>query len=297
MNDYSREKRSFSKVASGTDITSGVENTQHELPVSSQIQPERKQHLNILLAEDNYFIQMMVVKLLEIHGHRIIIARNGKEAVELWQKGSYDVVLMDVQMPEVNGLQATEKIREVEKARGGHTRIIAITANTLREDVEMCFKAGVDDYIPKPLNINGLLEKLDIHGTDETHRDESEKMNCHDDDKRRDLFHHENMTKLKANRKMFERYTRLLLDDLNVEIMNMENAIQEGNPEKLKQASHTVKGMGGYIKSDLSQLACELEELGSTGRLEGAHKKFTILKTIYEAMSKKIEDYLENIHG
>ncbi len=275
------------------DVTPATENTQQKAPPPLQLLHGRKQHLNILLAEDYYFNQRMIAKSLEMHGHKVIIAKNGSEAVELWQKGSYDVILMDVQMPELNGLQATKKIREMEKAGGAYTRIIAITASTLREDVNMCFKAGVDDYIPKPLNINNLLKKLDIQCTGGTYRYKIN--NCSDGIG--DLFNHEKMTILKANRKMFVRYIRLLLDDLKAEIINMEIAIKERNPEKLKEASHTVKGMGGYIESNLSQLASKLEEMGSTARLEGALEKFTILKTTYHTMCKKIEKYLENAHG
>ena len=125
--------------------------------------PTRK--LNILLAEDNLINQKLTLRLLEKNGHSVDIAENGKVAVELWQRNNYDVVLMDVLMPEMDGFEATEQIRKLEKETGRRTPIIALTANAMKGDREKCLGIGMDDYLPKPLKMNDLKTLLDKWGS------------------------------------------------------------------------------------------------------------------------------------
>jgi signal transduction histidine kinase/CheY-like chemotaxis protein len=112
--------------------------------------------LRILLAEDNLINQKLTLRLLEKSGHKVDIADNGKVAVEKWRQNKYDVILMDILMPEMDGLKATEKIRAFEKETGGRTPIIALTANAMKGDREQCLGIGMDDYLPKPLKMNDL---------------------------------------------------------------------------------------------------------------------------------------------
>jgi signal transduction histidine kinase/CheY-like chemotaxis protein len=125
--------------------------------------PTRK--LNILLAEDNLINQKLTLRLLEKNGHSVDIAENGKVAVEMWQRNKYDVVLMDVLMPEMDGFEATEQIRKLEKETGRRTPIIALTANAMKGDREKCLGIGMDDYLPKPLKMNDLKTLLDKWGS------------------------------------------------------------------------------------------------------------------------------------
>jgi signal transduction histidine kinase/CheY-like chemotaxis protein/HPt (histidine-containing phosphotransfer) domain-containing protein len=119
-------------------------------------------HLKVLLVEDNIDNQNLARKLLEKAGFAVDIAKNGKEAVEAVRKYHYTVVLMDVQMPEMDGFEATRLIRELEAKRGGErTPIIALTAHALKGYREKCLKEGMDDYLTKPINKKALLETLD----------------------------------------------------------------------------------------------------------------------------------------
>ncbi|MFI5295895.1 MAG: response regulator [Thermodesulfovibrionales bacterium] len=119
-------------------------------------------HLKILLVEDNIDNQNLARKILENAGFAVDIAKNGKEAVEAVRKYSYKVILMDVQMPEMDGFEATRLIRELEAERGGaRTPIVALTAHALKGYREKCLKEGMDDYLTKPLNKKALLETLD----------------------------------------------------------------------------------------------------------------------------------------
>jgi PAS domain S-box-containing protein len=117
--------------------------------------------LEILLAEDNAVNQRLATRLLEKRGHRVTVANNGREAVELLERSSYDLVLMDVQMPLLDGIEATTLIREREKETGIHQPIVALTAYAVKGDQDRCLAAGMDGYLPKPIRpeeLDALLQ-------------------------------------------------------------------------------------------------------------------------------------------
>ena len=121
---------------------------------------EDRNHLRILLAEDNAVNQLLAVRLMERRGHSVTVAGNGKEALAALEKGSFDLVLMDVQMPEMDGFEATALIRQKERTSGNHLPVIAMTAHAMKGDKERCLEAGMDDYITKPIRPEGLAELL-----------------------------------------------------------------------------------------------------------------------------------------
>ena len=116
--------------------------------------------LRILLAEDNFVNQRIVQGLLEKRGHRVEVVANGQQALDHLSKESFDLILMDVQMPVMDGLTATRLFREREKELGQHVPIIAMTANAMKGDREECLNAGMDHYIPKPIRFEQLLEAI-----------------------------------------------------------------------------------------------------------------------------------------
>lgn len=122
---------------------------------------ETPKSLHILVAEDNLINQKLAVRLLQKQGHTSVVANNGREALETWERQPFDAILMDMMMPEMDGLVATMKIREREKATGQHIPIIAVTANVMAGDQEKCLAAGMDDYIPKPVDVTRLYAVLD----------------------------------------------------------------------------------------------------------------------------------------
>jgi len=117
----------------------------------------------ILLAEDNIVNQKVAMHLLSKLGHQVKLVENGLLAVMAMKQDEYDVVLMDVQMPEMSGFEATSNIRDMEKKNGKHTPIIAMTAHALHGDREKCIDAGMDDYISKPIHLKQLQLTLDKH--------------------------------------------------------------------------------------------------------------------------------------
>ena len=114
----------------------------------------------ILVAEDDMLASHLIREMLNWHGLEMEPARTGQEAVELWENGSYDMILMDLQMPRLDGISATRMIREKERERGGHTPIVAMTANTFEEDRERCVAAGMDAYLTKPLDMKKGLDVI-----------------------------------------------------------------------------------------------------------------------------------------
>ena len=115
--------------------------------------------LRILLAEDNLVNQKLALRLLEQMGYSADVANNGLEAIDRVERDIYDVVLMDVQMPEMDGLDATRHIAKTQNAEN-RPKIIAMTANAMQGDREMCLEAGMDDYVTKPIRVDRLVEAL-----------------------------------------------------------------------------------------------------------------------------------------
>lgn len=116
--------------------------------------------LQILLAEDNLVNQRLATRLLEKQGHNVFTANNGREAVEAYSARSFDLVLMDIQMPEMDGLEATVRIREQERTTGTRIPIVAVTANVLQSDRDRCFAVGMDGYVPKPIRTEVLFKAI-----------------------------------------------------------------------------------------------------------------------------------------
>ncbi|MEA3188401.1 MAG: hypothetical protein QOD99_2231, partial [Chthoniobacter sp.] len=116
--------------------------------------------LRILVAEDNLVNRAVATGVLKKQGHALVHVSNGREAVEAFSDGCFDLILMDVQMPEMDGFEATRRIRELEKATGGHMRIVAMTAHAMAGDRERCIAAGMDDYVSKPLRKEDLLRAV-----------------------------------------------------------------------------------------------------------------------------------------
>ncbi len=122
---------------------------------------ESRKSLRILLAEDGLINQRVAFGLLEKRGHKVVVANNGREAVEAVERETFDLVLMDVQMPEMDGIEATVAIRQREQTTGNHIRIIAMTAHALKGDRERCLESGMDDYLTKPIRPKILYAMLD----------------------------------------------------------------------------------------------------------------------------------------
>jgi len=122
--------------------------------------PKREKQHRLLLAEDDPTIRTILELMFKRSNYTLDVAEDGQEAVEMWERGEYDLVLMDIQMPRLNGFEATRSIREKEQKRGGHTPIVAMTAHAQKEDELRCLSAGMDAYISKPIDFKECLQMI-----------------------------------------------------------------------------------------------------------------------------------------
>jgi CheY-like chemotaxis protein len=127
-------------------------------------EPSAAQAVRVLVVEDNPINQRVVSRLLERHNHNVTVASNGRDALEALTGTEFDCVLMDVQMPVMTGLEATEAIREMERGSGRRIPIIAMTAHAMKGDRELCLASGMDGYISKPIQPKDLLKAIEKFG-------------------------------------------------------------------------------------------------------------------------------------
>ncbi len=221
--------------------------------------------LRILLAEDNAMNQKVALRLLEQLGYRADVANNGLEAIETLERRPYDVVLMDVQMPELDGLDATRRICE-RWSPESRPHIIAMTANALPEDREACFAAGMDDYVAKPIRAEELVAALkrakpraDANGGSEA----VEYVSLDDGALK-------NLRDLGGDEFLGEVIDAFLADAPEL-VATLRRALDEGSAEELRRAAHTLKSNGATLgATEFAELCRTLEARAKAGELDGA---------------------------
>ena len=141
----------------GKGIPLGRRHKREKSSVSNRRIGKAKKRLKLLLVENNLVNQKLTTSLLEKRGHETIITATGREAIEAWEEEGFDLILMDVEMPEMDGLEATQAIREKERISGGHVPIIGLTAHAMKGDRERCLAAGMEEYLTKPFDFQVLF--------------------------------------------------------------------------------------------------------------------------------------------
>lgn len=154
------------KPIKASELATVVQGTHDKPNDASETQgtapPEMARPLRILVADDSPFNQQVAAGLLELKGHQVRLASDGHEAVELWREQPFDIVLMDIEMPELDGLAATRSIREIELTTGTHVPIVGLSAHALAGFRERCLEAGMDTYITKPIQVEELYKSLEL---------------------------------------------------------------------------------------------------------------------------------------
>ena len=225
--------------------------------------------LRLLLAEDNAVNQKLALQMLRKMGYRADIAGNGLEVLEALERQPYDIVLMDVQMPELDGLETTRRIRAQAAQGGAQPRIIAMTANAMQGDREQCLDAGMDDYISKPIQVKELQAALERWGQ----RQSIEPSAPVEPAAVIDWAILDELRMLQAEgepdfaREMMDLY----VENAPQLIDAIQRAIKQNAPADLQRSAHSLKGNSASLGAQrMSTLSFELEKLGRAATIEGA---------------------------
>jgi CheY-like chemotaxis protein len=228
--------------------------------------------LKVLLAEDNAVNQRLAVRLLEKDGHAVQVVANGREAVAAVARERFDVVLLDVQMPEMDGLEAARQIRAREQAEGGHVPILAMTAHALKGDRERCLEAGMDDYVPKPIRARDLraaVRRLCRSGDGNGQAGDSAR--AADEGAAGELELRQALAFVGGDETLLQEVIRLFLKECPRLAQALREAVGQGDARKLWISAHTLKGsIGIFGAARAAALADRLQLLGQEGKVPEA---------------------------
>jgi two-component system sensor histidine kinase/response regulator len=260
-----------------------------ETPVPKSAQNQQMQPLKILVAEDTPFNQKFITRLLGRWGHTTIIVGDGRKAVTAVTEDIYDLILMDVQMPEMDGFEATAKIRELEDKKGTHTPIIAMTAHAMKGDRERCLDAGMDDYVPKPISSEALLNAI---RTLVPEKYEPNKEEPSVSENAQPVFDKDALLKAFDNDWDFlKEVIDMFIADYPEMLNNINDAIQANDALALQRTAHALKGMlGNFQVETAAQKAYDLEKMGSEGTLEQAADIYAQLSAELDSLERMFLD-------
>jgi two-component system, sensor histidine kinase and response regulator len=242
----------------------------------------QRKNLNILLAEDNRVNQVVATRILEKMGHATTVANNGAEALTLLKDHSYDLVLMDIQMPQMDGIAATKALRLQETTTRFHMPIIAMTAHAMKGDRERCLEAGMDGYVSKPVNTKELeLAIAKAMGLPSSSLDWT-KTKAHQEaqsPKLVNLDFKQMLERLGGEETLLREVIDIFVDQAPKHLETLRSAIAQGDAESVERTAHSMKGELGYLGiMEVTEQARELEELGRTHNLEQAARFFASLE-------------------
>jgi CheY-like chemotaxis protein len=225
------------------------------------------------LAEDNLVNQRVAVRLLEKRGHQVTVVHTGREAVQAALAQSFDAILMDVQMPELDGFEATAAIREAERATGRQVHIVAMTAHAMKGDRERCLAAGMNDYVSKPLQADALFAAVERCGPSTAalppETTESPQLPPLDLAALREHFGDDDLLKDVGE---------ALLDSCPAWSSDIRAAIDSQNAANLKFTAHTIKGAVSHFGDQHAYNAARrLEQLAQDGDLTNAEPAIAAL--------------------
>ena len=253
-----------------------------ELETGVPLEPASVRPRRILLVEDHPVNQRLARKLLEKWGHTVVVAGNGRKALEAIERNNFDLVIMDVQMPEMNGLEATRQIRAQEKVTGAHLPIIAMTAHAIKGDREQCLAAGMDAYITKPIDPDLLLRT--IEGTVSENVVPLRRP-------RTGSFDPEGLLRRAGGDWSLAREViNMFLEDTPEVVSQMLEAIARKDLKAVERAAHRIKGAAANLEArDLATVAFDIEQNAAEGKVSEEdvarlQKGMDDLKTTLQAM-------------
>jgi two-component system, sensor histidine kinase len=259
-------------------------------PSLAACEPPRE--LSVLLADDVEVNRELVKAVLERHNHRITEATNGREALDAFASGRFDIVLMDVQMPEMDGLQAAAGIRQLEQKQGcEHTPIVAMTAYAGKDDREKCLAAGMDDYLTKPVKPSQMLEILQRYcGTGNVADQPAVVATVPVEDEIPIFAREDLLERLGGAEALIPRFMGLFFKGVEPNMATLEEAIASGDSDKVRTSSHAIKGSSANIGAmQMRETAAGIETTAKTGDISGAPSSFERLKQQLEEFKRATE--------
>jgi len=259
-------------------------NTKESIPVA---ECGNRTELSILLADDVEINRALVQAVLEPLGHRITLAKNGREALNAFTLQSFDIVLMDIQMPEMDGLEATKAIRsfEADQQRVHKTPIIAMTAFAGEEDRQICIEAGMNDYLTKPIKSARLLHILETYYYDakqHTPLTSHEPPNGYHEESQRIFNHQELIERLGGKSEMIPRFIGFFCNSTDMHLEELRGAVEKQDAPAIQRASHAIKGSAGNISAQrMHKIASNLELTAKSGDLSTAAHRLSALSAEY----------------
>jgi signal transduction histidine kinase/DNA-binding response OmpR family regulator/HPt (histidine-containing phosphotransfer) domain-containing protein len=272
---------------------------ERQAPGQSVFDPEmaRKLPLRLLLAEDNATNQKLALRLLSRLGYRADVAANGLEVLEALERQAYDVVLMDVQMPEMDGLEATRQLRE--RLPNAPLYVIAMTANAMEGDREMCLAAGMDDYVSKPIRVESLIESLErggsalqISGTSNEVNSQPQPLDSQD---LLDPAALENLREMAGGDPGFvNELIETFLEDAPKLLEDMAQALAKQDAAGLRLAAHSLKSNGAeFGATAFAEFCKQLEAQGKSADLFGAEALVAQTKAEFGRVKSALQTILE----
>ena len=227
--------------------------------------------LKILLAEDNPLNQKLAMRLLEKKGHRITVVNDGKEALARWEREPFDLVLMDVQMPVMDGLAVTRAIRERESHRGAHTAILAMTAYAMKGDRERCLQAGADDYVSKPIHSEELYAAIARLANVNMQLPASSANGDTMENLKKVVAWDDALSYVGGDIDLLRDLTGTFLNQCPQWLTKLDDALSDNNPVGVRDAAHPFKNSLNLLGAkNAANLACRLEKMGHDENLVGA---------------------------
>ncbi len=234
--------------------------------------PGTQRPLHVLLAEDNTVNQRLAARLLEKRGHAVCVVSNGRDALEALRNELFDIILMDVQMPDMDGFETTAAIRVSETATGGHIPIVAMTAHAMTGDRDRCLAAGMDGYVSKPLKVEELFKIIEgvVSSREPTvspRSCEEKRGGAQSEDRglaQADIFDiGEAMERVDGDTNLLKEIVALIIDDMPARLADIADATARRDGDKLERAAHALKGSAGSLAAHRAfQAATRLEDIG-----------------------------------
>jgi CheY-like chemotaxis protein len=252
--------------------------------------------LHVLLAEDNEVNRRLTVRLLETRGHAAMSVSSGKEALDALDAARFDLVLMDVQMPEMSGLDATAAIRGAEATGRCFTRddtpripIVALTAHAMAGDRENCLAGGMDGYVTKPIHANELFDEIDraIRATGSSalaHMEKSKPQPYHGDTV---------LQNVEGDEALLADLIQVFLESSTVEMRSIQTALESRNADQVARAAHALKGsIGVFGPSAALDAITEFENLARAGNIEAAVQRHESVIATIERLRSSLSERL-----